>query len=316
MAKKLVFDLPIIDKTEIWVSRDELAEFAARQMAIYYQDCIDTDEIANGCKLVITNKIFLRKAKDFFAHNCTLARQYKIQDGRFGFAGLMYEFSSDKLIITCSYHEKTHWYKKTKKLSYPDCHIRFYNQILFPLFSLYTIFDGYYLVHGSLIGYKNQKFIISGLDGVGKSSLSNLLAQSGAEIYSDNFVLFNGEKSVPFNLAIRLDPDKPTNMREIFRNHELKEVLSSSNTNQPISVDYIVVLSIGDTVELSKSGDNLTGLCLFSNNAPEICAANQIVAPFLYLHINKHCKTDIKIRKLSVPLGQIHKGMEVLINEN
>lgn len=316
MIKKLFFNLPIIGELEILVSRNELAEFALRQMNAYYQNCVDIDENICGSKLIITNTAFLAKARKFFETNRMLSRQYKVQENCIYVSGLKYEFLSDKLVITYWQNEKTKWYKKTRALDYPQCHIRFYNQILFPLFSLYSIFDGYYLIHGSLIGYKNKTFIISGLDGVGKSSLSNLLAQSSAEIYSDNFVLFNGAKSVPFNLAIRLEPDKPTNMRELYRNHELKEVLSPSNAKRPLIVESIVALSVGDAVELSRGGNNISALCLFCNNAPEICAANQIVTPFLYDHINKHCKTDIQIRKLSVPFGKIDQGMEVLIHEN
>lgn len=316
MAKKLVFELPIVGSIEVVVSCDELAEFAKRQMAAYYKSSIDCDTNITGSQITIKNKKFLTQIAKFFNQNATLARLYQVQDNSICFDKLKYEFTQNQLVINYRFHEKKKWFRRKRKPGYAQCHPRFYNQILFPIFSLYTLYDGYYLVHGSLIYHKNKNIIISGLDGVGKSSMSNLFIQHKAKIYSDNFVLFNGKTAIPFNLAIRLEPDKPTTMQELYRNHELKEVLSPDISNDILEIDEIIVLSIGEKLVLSDAGNNLSALLLFSNNAPEIKSANTIIAPFLYLHTVKDRNTNITIRNLSVPMGGLDKAMELLENEH
>ncbi|MCQ2572242.1 MAG: hypothetical protein MJ165_04615 [Alphaproteobacteria bacterium] len=311
--KILKFDFPGIGNTEITIVSDELAEFAKRQLFLYLVAEAEGYEKSDKNTIIASGANLLNKAKSFFTENKKLARIYCVQDNRLRFANLEYRLENNQLVIKSNADKKQKWYKRHKKLDYAQCHIRFYNQILFPLFSLYTLLDGYYLVHGTALSYKKKNMIIVGLDGVGKSSLANLLSEKSAVLYADNFVLFNGKNVMPLNLAMRLDPNQHTQLRVLYRDSNLQEAIPDKIQTKPVVVDKIVLLYIGDKFALSGGNNDLTGLVLFTNNAPEINAANTTITPFLYNTMSgKHTKNNIPVSILSCPLGQLDKAVEVL----
>ena len=312
--KILKFDLPAIGDVEVSIVSHEVAEFTKRQLFLYLVAEAQTNDDTRKNSIIVKNKKLLEQCKKFFGTQKKLGRAYCVQDNSVAFSGLKYILENDRFIIKTPTDKKRKWYQFKKKLNYAQCHIRFYNQILFPLFSLYTLFDGYYLVHGTALRYKKQNIIISGLDGVGKSSLANLLSAKADAIYADNFILFNGKSVMPLNLAMRLDPKQNTNLRVLYRDNDLQEAIPNVAQTKTANIDKIVLLYIGDKLEITRGTNNLTGLVLFSNNAPEINAANNIIAPFLYNAI-KHSgiqKLPQGVQMLSCPLGMLDKAVEVL----
>lgn len=313
--KVLKFDLPLLGDVEISIVSHEVAEFTKRQLFLYLVAEAQTDDPKNRKNtIVVKNKKLLEQSKKFFSSPKKLGRAYSVQDNAIKFAGLNYMLKHDSLVIETNADKKPKWYKRHKKLDYSQCHIRFYNKILFPLFSLYTLLDGYYLLHGTALRYKNQNIIISGLDGVGKSSLANLLSKKASAMYADNFVLFNSKSVMPLNLAIRLDPNQHTDMRVLYSDKDLQEAVPDTAQTKPINVNRVVLLCIGEKLQLTAGNDNLASLVLFSNNAPEINAANNIITPFLYNSLQKSADNPqkIKIQMLSCPFGMLKQAMEVL----
>ncbi len=311
----LRFNLPVLGNIEIAITTDELAEFTKRQLFAYYQNMEKLNHQSDKNCLIIKSDLILTKAKDYFSKNKILGRAYHIKNNELHFANLRYVYSNDSLLIETTFKEaKNKWYKKRKKLNYAQCHIRFYHQILYPIFSLYTLLNGYYLVHGSLINFEGKNIIISGLDGVGKSSLSNILVKNNAKLYSDNFVLFNGKNAIPLNLAMRLDPKQDTNMQVLYKDEDLQEVLSEYRINKALTVDKFIVLYVSEQLKLQKCNSNLIPWVLYSNNAPEICAANAVITPFLINKINKY--NEMVTKYLSVPMGRLDDAMELLKNDN
>lgn len=205
-----------------------------------------------------------------------------------------------------------------KNRIYAKYHALFYRTVLFPIFLLYTVLDNYFLIHGSLVKYKTNYFLISGLDGVGKSSLTNMLIEEGAECLSDNFVLFNGKDTVPLSLAMRISPDLNTTMNVIYEDDNLKEVVGEINSVVDRSIPQkVYLLCISDEFSAYSIRIRMLDWVLFLNNAPEIGEANKFISPFLLKsreETNKN-KGEIDITILEIPKGQLEKGRRIIIDE-
>ena len=77
----------------------------------------------------------------------------------------------------------------------------------------------------SLFTY-DKNIILAGLDGVGKSTLANLICQDeGNFILADNIVLFDGKNALNLNLTMRLEKEVETNLKIIYQNSFIKEVV-------------------------------------------------------------------------------------------
>jgi len=315
--KRIELKLPLIEEITLYICNNELAEFTQRQLYNYVVNIQELKENNTATTIILaTNQIFIKKMKPLFTKNQKLGRQYKIDNNILNIPNFEYHLSNEALEIIYTKKEKIKWYKGKKKATYSKCHINFYEQILFPIFSLYAIYDGYYLIHGSLLMFNDNAFILSGLDGVGKSSLSNLLQQKGAKILADNFVLYNGKTAIPLNMAMRLEPKQDTQLEVLYSDKDLKEVLPIDILDHTICVNKIFLLSISDKLEFKKISNNPVLWSLFLNLAPEIGSANNFIAPVLY--------NSLEITKLDfnggffiikIPLGELEKGLEVLLNE-
>jgi hypothetical protein len=220
--------------------------------------------------------------------------------------------------LTIDFKKKSLFYLKSLLNSeYSLTHSLFYETVLYPIFSLYAIRGNYSLVHGSLIEIEGKYIVLAGLDGVGKSSLSNELVLKGAKIVADNFVLFNGENFIGINMPIRLDLENTTIENIIFKDNNLKEVLYDDCINIPVTIEKVYFLSIGEKLDINSMNENTIAQNwnLINNGASEILGANLFNIPFLYQNSLSTTIINNKYNSywFSIPKGKIKEATKELI---
>jgi len=312
---KIELNLPVVGTVFLSIKDKQLFIFSKRQLKNYIVN-IFTDN--TNVDFVTIDTSIDKKFKDII-----LGRQVKFKDNRFDFSinskvqriKYKYNFNAN-LTINISFKKKIFYILKSLiKSNYSMNHILFYQTILYPIFSLYSLVDNYYLVHGSLIKMKDKHIVLTGLDGVGKSSLSNELALNNAKILADNFVLFNGEKFIGISMPIRLDLDNETKENIVFQDNNLKEILFEYNEFKAVKVDNIYFLSIGNEFILKEIDKNLAlyNWSLINNGAGEILDANLFNMPFIYQNIFEKSillNKNEKYFQLTIPKGKIKEALK------
>lgn len=326
---KQIYNFPILGNITVNIDNVPLSNFVRRQMKNYFIS--ESNVTVDSTYIEYTSSKNSEKLKNFMNKYYRLGRNISVTDSGIDLDTYSYIINGDTIIIR-KRHEKPAWYKALKKIyyisfgntkdkQYASLHSMYYEYILFPLLSLFALSDGYYCLHGSLLEINNKYVIISGLDGVGKSSVSSYIESNNkGRLLSDNIVLFNGQYAVPFNCTMRLSKDIVTSYEILYTSKDFMEVLPPCVIFDKCAVDKIFALSIArDNFHVNTINYNLSQLVLFLNNAPEINRANKIVS--VLAHINSltegsyESNTINKFYDLSVPLGKIEEATEVLLNE-
>ena len=297
----LAVELPRFGDVEIGISSKNLFVFAYRQFLNYKPKK----------KKSLSSKYFVRiNAFDKlpFIPNIAISKEIILSSGKMKFTkklGTMhfvYQYSlfSDRVEIDVTLVKRAAYpMALLKRGSYGISHLLFYNAILFPIFSLYALYGGYYLLHGSALKIGDKNVIISGMSGVGKSSLSLMLISSGAVLLSDNFILFNGGLCMPLSLPMRLEDCDEKVGQEVFHGNNHIEMLFRSKQFDPLEIDLSYLLAIVDggtytTMELGIDAESSQSL-MISNGADEISEANSFSSAFLF--INKVIFNDYKSKQ-------------------
>ncbi|MCQ5146256.1 hypothetical protein [Enterocloster bolteae] len=323
------FDFPLIGKTEISIPQRGIAEFTKRQLIAYYEGVateqsqtysikIFNSRIVDVYRLVVDNEMQLSRnfaisGKKIIYKNY----EYKEVNGVIEIRNMPYKLEIKRLIKNGIYNLRL----ISKSQQYALFHAKFYDCILFPLFSIYSIL-GFYLIHGSLLENRNKEYLsIIGLDGVGKTSMTLMLQDNGWRYLSDNFLLTNGKEYIPLNLTVRIDLDTKTNGRVIYKNRELKEINNFIKMDIKIEAIKTFLLYITQERSIISGTKKLTSreIMYFCCGAPEIKEANAFCSPFVVLKnniegINYTLQENemMNIHLLGIPKGQLDKGREVI----
>lgn len=309
------FKFPKIGELEVRIFNESLAEFALRQLSNYaIISSFMPEKSQLRTEIRSSNSSVLEAFGGFFSQDMEIARKLKVANNKLQNKECLYELSDGSLNITgFRKARKRKWYRlfREKKMSYAELHDLFYRLVLFPIFSLYTLADGYYLIHGSLVEIDGKHKLILGLDGVGKSTISERLGSIGGRILADNFVLFNGSRAMPFNMAMRLAVGQETDLDVIYEDDNLREVRPRAVVYESVEPVSAFILTIGGSY-LNRIDRSSGRLELFLNNAPEIGVANDFLAPFLFRSFGFHIEPNRKLNffTLSIPRGEIDKFLE------
>lgn len=313
-------DLPLLGQVIINLSvSDELQSFAKRQLDSYI-----VSENSSSNKTFVLIKV---KLKNLEFVDGVFGRQVIFKNNYFEYTkntktqnlNFKYYIENNEISIQIGFLKKPLYYLKNIKSSkYSMNHILFYQTILYPIFSLYSMMDNYFLVHGSLIKVNDKYIVLTGLDGVGKSSLTTELALLGHKVLADNFLLFNGHTFVGLNMPIRLDLDNPISENIIYKNDNLKEVLFKDTKRDVIKANKVFFMVIGDELSIKKIDTNTAMLnwTLINNGAEEILAANLFCLPFLYqnmLSLKNSIDENLEFFILSIPKGKIKDGVKEIL---
>jgi dephospho-CoA kinase len=317
--KTLKLNIPLLENVEISIRDISLAEFTIRQFKNYIVDINKSEKTINCDSVIVCNKKFIiDKFNSFVINKRILGRKIKINNSILFADHTRYSIKYNNLIIEGKNVTKLYkkWYGLLRN-KYAYYHSLFYQLVLFPIFSIYCLYGGYYLLHGSLVSLNGKNILLLGLDGVGKSSLADRLQEKGGKILADNSILYNGKSVVPLNIAMRLGPIQKSYLKEIYKDRDLKEVLPNAVIYTEVIPDTYVMLSIADEFKKIKHKTKEDILPLILNNAPEIGQANAFIAPFLYerLKENKIDAREQEMLFLEIPIGQLDKGVEVILYE-
>lgn len=195
----------------------------------------------------------------------------------------------------------------------------FYRYGLFPILSVYGACFGLYCIHGSLVHLHNDKnIILAGLDGVGKSTLANLICQDeGNFILADNIVLFDGKNALNLNLTMRLEKEVETNLKIIYQNSFIKEVVPLEVRKGLCHVDKIINLLRGNHSEIKIYENSIpdSQWIMFLERAPEIGQANSVISFWLYMYNLIFGGNTIQCAQinLSIPNGKLKEAKEYLV---
>ena len=325
----MILELPLIGKCKIFFDNNDLFEYVKRQFKNYYIQDDKNDESNDG---LVTRLIFLdRKVyedfKKYSEEGVGLSRDgnwnnNEIQIGIYkyvlkdGFLEIQIAKSkSIKKALKELYQKMT---STTIEQKYALLGGHFYNWSFFPVISIYAACYGYYCLHGSLLNINNKRnIIITGLDGVGKSSLSDIICRDdGNKILADNIVLFDGEFALNLNLAMRLEVETPTESRVIYRNRHIKEILPSEIGMGACKVGKIVNLLRSNDLDIKVYSTRIPDaqFLLFLGGAPEVGQANSILSFWLFMYdlLNGGSMINIPITTISLPNGKLEFAKEII----
>lgn len=325
--------LPLLGKCKIEINDSATIDFAQRQLLNYY---VNTETAAGklpGKKTVL--HFYEKKVIDTFSsyekRNIGLSKEFYWKNSSIKMQNIVYTVSDEEVKVTvlenCSLKEtikKCYRYIKNnnEEKKYAWLSGEFYHNILFPILSVYAGSFGMFCVHGSLIRTKDgRNIILSGLDGVGKSSLADALCnESGNKLLADNIVLFDGVSALNFNIAMRLELDTETSMRILYSNKHIKEVVPEDTAYGlcPVSRIYNLLRDYaGQNIEIFT--DSVPGFIwtMFMEKAPEIGQANHIMAQWFFMYglLNRPKEIEAPIVSLSVPNGKLMLAKEIIVNE-
>jgi len=327
----VVFDFPLIGICRINFEKKEQFEYVKRQFLNYYVSYKVTSDKMHGIQscLSFDNKEVVRKFQLYSRKNLGLSRNvywknecllignynYSIKNGSVKI--YVMKSKTKKALLKYLYHNITN---RSEEKRYAFQGGEFYQCALFPLISVYSACFGMFCVHGSLIHLNNgENIIISGLDGVGKSTLADMICSNESHLLlGDNIILFNGSDALNFNIAMRLENDTPTKLDVIYFNKKIKEVLPKTISYGMCHIDKIYnLLRDYKNTDITEYTDSLTPYewIMFMESAPEIGQANKILSFWLMMHalVFKHNEIEVQIASLSVPNGKLSLAKELIL---
>lgn len=323
------YSFPVIGEITLNTNDASLALFAKRQLKNYFLS--EKKTITNTTSIECISDTEIKKMKSFIASHDMLGRNIVVSENQIIVEQYFFKLDGNKLIIEqCKSTSFVHTLLKniyyltignTKRKKYASLHSKYYEKVLFPILSLYALKEGYYCLHASLVEINNKHIIISGLDGVGKSSISNKLDfMNKGHLLADNIVLFNGIFAIPLNCVMRLAKYEDTKYEILYQAKDFAEVLPAHLVYEKCCIDKIFNLSVAkEKFSLNKINCEMSYLTLFLNNAPEIARANKLLSVLAYINLEsgyKFSKQNLSnFYSLSIPRGKIEEAVEVLINE-
>lgn len=338
MLNWLKLQMPLLGKIEILISDIDLYIFTKRQLEKYIIDEYKDRRSSNEqviLKYEYKNQ-YKELVKNLFENKIIISRNLRLNDKNLcsiekkRFYTFSYQvYKENNVILSQQSIKYLFFYNRVKKFlgKYAFYHNLFYELVWYPILNFYTLFERYKVIHGSVVRIRDKNIILTGLDGVGKSTLALSLVAEGGEVLSDNFILYNNNTIVPFLIPLRISVNEisPPNSKVIFQNKILKEIAVDMKVyRDSVRIDKIFLLAISGKTEMIKIRSLNSNTCwdLINNGANEICAANRYAVPmhFYNLIYNKPEESFSQDRRtdsyyLGIAKGQMKDGKEMLLHE-
>ncbi len=323
------FNLPLVGKCKVEVNEHKNAEYIKRQLLNYFINSYHTEKkIQYHAALSFDDIDIVERFTEYRDENIALFRNgvwsgdiLMIGDYKYCIADQSLQIKTVKKYgvkqkIKRSYKRV---FARTEEQKYALAGETFYRTVLFPILSVYAACYGLYCIHGSLIHLQTgENIILSGLDGVGKSTLSNMVCEEDKNrILADNIVMFDGVSALNFNLAMRLEIHIPTKQKVLYQNKEIKEVLPQETSYGLCKVAHIYNLLRGNDsaiIHVYERKVSTLNWVLFMEMAPEIGQANSVLSYWLFMYglMNENKNMNIPIVSLAIPRGKLELAKEIV----
>ena len=328
----LLFVFPLLGECNISFNDDLIADFTKRQLMNYFYNSDNTQKINTSRHIILefADHDILTVFSQYATSGIVAGSNYIWNGNKLITPNYIYEITSTCLRIQYkntsnisllkTYFKKLLAWNEEKQYSYLS--MLFYSMVLYPILSVYAAKYGLYAIHGSLLYKEGKGIILSGLDGVGKSTLSKILSDNNDyKLLADNIVLFDSVKALNFNLTMRLDEKEPCNWPVLYSNKNLKEVLPPTKDHDLCNVNTIILLTMktnNNEISYKTRTLSLSDWVLFLEGAPEIRGANDVLSYWLMMHSLHNEKTCINSTVLfwaNIPKGKLIESKEKIINE-
>lgn len=322
------FAFPVVGKCVMNVPDGQVGEFILRQFKNYLIKTRDTSR--KGIKSIeVFNEDIVKQFKNLCEYSSfMLSRDFRIENDFILANGYKIYLNKDRIIIykvdDGGYLEDIkNTCRKIKKIlpkyKYNYCSGIYTQYYLNALFFVYAAYKNFMCVHGSCVSYKGRNFLITGLDGVGKSSMALLFSDIEGEILADNMVLYKEGQAINMNLAMRVDPQYKTKYEELYLSSDFKEVLPNVCDRDIINIDSIFCLlkTNGNHVEKREFLGDETDWIMYLNGAQEVNNANKVMMPWIFLNSLREQKEPSGEKKrivvLCIPSGSLLDAREEII---
>lgn len=338
MFNWLKLQIPLLGKIEILFSDIDLYIFTKRQLQRYIIDEYKDRKSSN--EQVILKYEYKNQYKELveklFENEIIISRNFRLNNKNLcgiekrRFYTFSYKVSKENNVILSQQLIKySFFYNRVKKFlgKYEFYHNLFYELVWYPILNLYALFEGYRVVHGSVLRIRGKNIMLTGLDGVGKSTLALSLLAEGCEVLSDNFILYNNNTIIPFLIPFRISANEiiPLGSKVVFQNKILKEIAVDMKVyRDSVRIDKIFLLAISKKTEIINIRSLNSNTCwdLINNGANEICAANRYAVPMHFYNIiyNKPGECFSKNRRidsyyLGIAKDKMKDGKALLLHE-
>ena len=320
------FIFPVIGKVGMIFTSKPLADFVTRQLVNYSTtESIKDSNEDDGATIKIYNSDIVNCFQEYARENLYVSRNFVIGSKTIKLGNLEYIIKDDKIII-CYRNDKSliQIIKQihrtivgiSNEAKYRNWSGFFYSRYLFPLFSIYAACYGYYCVHGSLLQYYDRYILLTGLDGVGKSTIANMIASEGGEILADNIVLYNGVVSLNFNLVMRVDVTTQTKYKTIHTQKTFKEILPDTVDKgqvKDLKIFNIIREKTENEVRIEPFHGQSDIWKMYLDTAPEIEEANRVMTPWSFIWNAKkkdNCAGISEVFNVYIPEGKIYEAKE------
>ncbi len=326
--------LPLLGVCNIYFDKEDITKFSYRQLGNYVINNPIKDSLYSkkgNAVLKFQSETIVQKFRAYSNFSPVLKKGACWKNNNIDLGEYSFSLTSDSLLITVHEAEgKINTLKNiyrmlisnTEEKKYALLGGQFYHNVLFPMLAVYAAVHGLFCVHGSLIHtFSKQNIILSGLDGVGKSTLADMIcSEAGNMLLADNIVLFNGKQALNFNLAMRLEAAAKTGNKVIYSNNKIKEILPPAlnyNLCKVNKIFNILLDNTGSTVTKMEIASTPHDWIMFMENAPEIGQANHILAYWLFNHglLERHENITVPIVSIAIPKGMLIQGKELIENE-
>jgi hypothetical protein len=132
--------------------------------------------------------------------------------------------NEDSLIVRCIFHERIdHTFRRCvlnqRYYKYNNFQVIMRALIYMPLFWWMENVEGKFVLHGAGVSKAKRGVILSGLNGVGKSTLALRMVQQGYKFAGDNYLLYDDERFYAFPEATRISSTTVKNLGISDSNH-------------------------------------------------------------------------------------------------
>lgn len=337
MGKKFLIRLPILGLASLSTDDRRIARVIEAYLADYI---VEREESPSkipqgGTVYVFTSKVLSDKVVPLLSKQVQLGRCVRVDNelsmsfpNRFKTVRQVLRTEGENEISLHSFMSSVHFAFRLKLLvsdNYDLSQQLFYDYVLAPLVQAYSFF-GFLPIHASSFQTQSSHdaVLLVGLDGVGKSSLSELMIKAQARLLADNIVLFNGQEVVPLLWPIRVDVDSDLVGSTTYVNKRFREVRLPipPNVTGSMAIKRIYRLSVGGfaCTEVKKNGPFFWRDLVIANlAAPEIEYMYKKLAPlfnFLAFRDGSNSR-DISVPcyELILPMGELELGVKAILNE-